>query len=149
MRTWLAVLGVIAVIAVAGVGGYMIGQDASEKSTAGDGNTGDAGEGSGQIPEFTENDFRWNATVENIELDWTDIPEKVVHLVYYCPEEYSSGLVTLTAGERVIDDIRCREGTVYLTIDAGGLPLDADDLVLLNSAKEHLVRDPTMPTIAQ
>lgn len=149
MRTWLAVLGVIAVVAVAGVGGYMIGQNASEKSSAGDGNTGDAGGDSGQIPEFTENDFRWNATVEEIPFEGMSSILKLVHLVYYCPEEYSSGLVTLTAGERVIDDIRCREGTVYLTINAGGLPLDADDLALINLAKEPLARDPTMPTIAQ
>lgn len=149
MRTWLAVLGVIAVVAVAGVGGYMIGQDASDKGSE-DGNTGDAGGDSGQTPEFTENDFRWNATVEEEESQYGyPVTWKTVHLVYYCPEEYSSGLVTLTAGERVIDDIRCREGTIYLTIDAGGLPLNADDLVLLNSAKEPLARDPTMPTIAQ
>lgn len=149
MRTWLAVLGVIAFVAVAGVGGYMIGQDASDKGSEG-GNTGDAGGDSGQTPVFTDRDFRWNATVEEKLYEGDPGTWKTVHLVYYCPEGYSPGLMELVAGERSVKyDIRPSEGTVYLTIDAGGLPLNADDLVLLNSAKEHLARDPTMPTIAQ
>ena len=134
-------MAVIAMIAVAGIGigGYAIMSNDNGQQSGGT-------NGGGNTPVFTDKDFRWNATVEEV---WTggSVPAIVVRLVYYCPEDSGPGYMDLMAGERKLKgDIWPYPGTHYLKISAGTLPVNEADIILYEGLSP-LAKDPSMPTV--